>query len=91
MNFSNCMQLNYMQTDLLQKHLCIKSKHTNTSINTQIHTEIKINVYMQYIPTIPIKINTDITTHMVTHKNTHINNNAECKFITQLTLILVRM
>jgi hypothetical protein len=68
----------------LAKALYIKCKHTNTSINTQIHNEITIKE-------IPIKINTVITTHMITHKNKHINNNATCKFITQLALILVRM
>ena len=46
---------------------------------------------MQHIQEIPIKINTVITTHMITHKNKHVNNNVECKFITQLALILVRM
>jgi hypothetical protein len=55
MNFLNCIQLNYMQTDLLRKHLCIKCKHTNTSINTRIHTEITINIYIQHILAIPIK------------------------------------
>jgi hypothetical protein len=46
---------------------------------------------MQHIQAIPITINTVRITHMITHKNMHINNNATCKFITQLTLILVRM
>jgi hypothetical protein len=71
--------------------LYIKHKHTNTSINTQIHTKIIVNIYMQHIQEIPIKINIVITAHMITHKNKHINNNAACKFITQLALILVRM
>ena len=46
---------------------------------------------MQHIHEIPIKINIVITAHMITHKNKHVNNNAPCKFITQLALILVRM
>ena len=85
------MQLNYIHTELLRKHLCIKFKHTNTSVNTWIHSKIKINIYMQHIQAIPIKINIVIIAHMITHKNMHINNNAACKFITQLTLILVRI
>jgi hypothetical protein len=75
----------------LVEALYIKRKHTNTSVNTQIHTEITVNIYMQHIQEIPIKINTVITAHMITHKNKHVNNNATCKFITQLALILVRM
>ena len=75
----------------LLEALYIKREHTNTSLNTQIHTEITINIYMEHIQEIPIKINTVITAHMISHKNKHINNNASCKFITQLTLILVRM
>jgi hypothetical protein len=46
---------------------------------------------MQHIQEIPININTIITTHMITHKNKQVDKNAACKFITQLTLILVRM
>jgi hypothetical protein len=44
---------------------------------------------MQHIQAIPIRINTVITTHKITHENKHVNNNATCKFITQLALILV--
>jgi hypothetical protein len=73
----------------LAEALYIKCKHTNTSVNTQIHTEITINIYMQHIQEISIKINIVITTHMITHKNKYVNNNALCKFITQLALILV--
>ena len=75
----------------LAEALYIKCKHTNTTVNTWIHIEITINIYMQHIQEIPIKINTIITAHMITHKNKHVNNNATCKFITQLALILVRM
>jgi hypothetical protein len=75
----------------LAEALYIKHKHTNTSVNEHIHTEITINIYMQHIQEISIKINTIITAHMITHKNKHVNNNATCKFITQLALILVRM
>ena len=46
---------------------------------------------MHHIQEIPMKINTVITAHMITHKNKRVNNNATCKFITQLTFILVIM
>jgi hypothetical protein len=73
----------------LAEALYIKCKHTNTSVNTHIHTEITINIYMQDIQKIPIKINIVITAHMITHKNKYVNNNASCKFIIQLAVILV--
>jgi hypothetical protein len=75
----------------LVEELHIKHKHTNPSVNTQIHTKITVSIYIQHIQETPIKINTVITAHMITHKNKNVNNNATCKFITQLTLILVRM
>jgi hypothetical protein len=75
----------------LVEALYIKCKHTNTTVNTWIHIEITINIYMQHIQEIPIKINIVITAHTITHKNKHVNNNATCKFITQLELILVRI
>jgi hypothetical protein len=58
---------------------------------TGIHTEITVNTYIQHIQATPITINTVITTHRINHKNKHVNNNVSCKFITQLTLILVRI
>ena len=75
----------------LAEALYIKCKHTNASLNTRFHTEITINIYMQHIQELHIKINTVITAHMITHKNKHVNNNATCKFITQLAIILVIM
>jgi hypothetical protein len=75
----------------LPETLYIKHKHTNNSVNTQIHTEIKVNICMQHIQEIPITITIVINAHTITHKNKHVNNNAPCKFITQLALILVIM
>jgi hypothetical protein len=57
----------------------------------RIHIEITVNTYMQHIQAIPITIKTVITTHRIKSQNKHINNNAACKFIAQLTLILVRI
>ena len=75
----------------MQKHIYINVDRQICYVNAQIHTKMTVNIYMQHIQEIPIKINIVITTHMITHKNKHVNNNAACKFITQLALILVRM
>jgi hypothetical protein len=74
----------------LAEALYIKRKHHKYICKyTWIHTEITINIYMQDIQKIPIKINIVITAHMITHKNKYVNNNASCKFIIQLAVILV--